>query len=358
MHRMAATGFVVCAVMLVAADAPKDPNVKALEAKGLLRSGAAFVLAEEKVVLEGMKGLRQARGAAERETSRRKAAEARIAANQKLIKDGTKEFKELEKRLPKMKDVSIHNRTVTRMNALADRVKGAIEGQKDLEEEANKISAEAKTKFIEELTALAPKVDAAAAKYKALAADAGVKSAVAKLNAGANPKVSIGPSPEFNRAIDDVATWRSQIESEAIPMRDDGGVFSIEAVVNGERIRMLVDTGASYVTLPFEVAKKVGLTPGEQDPTVQMKLANGAVIDGKLMSLKTVRVGRFTVDNCACVVFQEGLTDAATILGGSYLSHFVVKMNQSTRELHLTEVGEGKTTAGASGVNSSDADGQ
>ena len=46
----------------------------------------------------------------------------KIAANQKLIKDGTKEFKDLEKRLPKIKDVQTHNRIVTRMNALVDQL--------------------------------------------------------------------------------------------------------------------------------------------------------------------------------------------------------------------------------------------
>jgi predicted aspartyl protease len=74
-------------------------------------------------------------------------------------------------------------------------------------------------------------------------------------------------------------------------------------------------------------------------------LANGTVIEGKMVTLKSVRLGRFTVDNVTCVVFQEGLTDAATMLGSSFLSHFVVKLNQSTRELYLTEVGDGKAPA-------------
>jgi predicted aspartyl protease len=56
------------------------------------------------------------------------------------------------------------------------------------------------------------------------------------------------------------------------------------------------------------------------------------------MSLKSVRVGRFSVDNVSCVVFQEGLTDAQTVLGTSFLSHFVVKLNQRGNELYLTEV--------------------
>ena len=332
-------GCVVC-VAALAADAA-DRQAEALKAKGLVRSGNSIVLADEAPLLEAAKKLRQARGDAQRETVQRKRAEDKIAANKKLIVDGTKEWKDLEKRLPKIKDAQTHNRTVTRMNALAEKVKGAIDGQKDLEAEANQVSSESKTRFVDELLDLAPKAEALAAKYKQLAADAEVKALVDKASAAAkaNPKLALGPSPDFNKAVDDVATWRSQLDSEAIPMRDENGVHSVEVIANGERLRMIVDTGASHITLPFEVAKKVGLTPGEQDPTVQMRLANGSVIEGKLMTLKTVRVGRFGADNVSCVVLQEGLTDAQTMLGTSFLSHFVVKMSQRSNELYLTEVG-------------------
>ena len=329
------------------ADLKPDPNADALKDKGLVKSGDAFVLADEAPVLSAAKSLRLARKQADRESLLRKKAEDKVAANQKFIKDGVKEYKDLEKRLAKVKDVSTHNRMVGRMNALASKVKESIDNQKDLEAEANKVSSEAKTKYIDELMALAPKVDAAAAKYKMLAADLAVKSVIDRLNAKGGAKVAVRPSPEFNAAVDEVATWRSQIDSEAIPLREDHGVYSVEVLVNGERLRMLVDTGASHVTLPYEVAKKLDLTPGENDPTVQMQLADGVLVDGKLMTLKSVRVGRFTVENVSCIVFPEGLPKASTILGTSFLSHFVVKLSQSAGELYLTEVGDGKKpTAG------------
>jgi clan AA aspartic protease (TIGR02281 family) len=355
-------GLVVCVVTffgapdaggLTAADAPAkaeakpDPHADALQKKGLARSGGAIVLAEEAEVLEGMKELRGARKQADREALLRKKAEDKVAANQKFIKDGTREFRDLEKRLPKIKDVTAHNRTVTRMNALVTKVKEAIESQKDLEEEANKVPVEGQTRFVDGLMELAPKVDALAAKYKTAAAEAAVKSVVDKVNAGAGTKVKAGPSPEFAMAVDEVGKWRSQVDSEAIPLRAEGGIHSVDVLVNGERVRMIVDTGASHVVLPHEVAQKLNMTPGENDPTVQMKLANGAIIDGKLMTLKSVRVGRFTVDNTSCIVLQEGLSDPPTILGMSYLSHFVVKLGRG--ELHLTEVTEGKKPAAAPG---------
>ena len=341
-------GVAVCMALFVAvprlsrAEAPAEAGAEPLKAKGLVKSGNSYVLAGEPEALEAMKALRDNKRKADRENALRKKAEDKIAANQKFIQDGIKEYKESEKKLPKIKDVNLHNRTVTRLNALAAKVKEAIESQKDLEEAANKVPNEARTKYVESLNTVAPKVEALAAKYKELAADPAVRAALDKANARSNPKVALGPSPDLGKAIDEVATWRSQLESEAIPLREYHGVYTVEAVVNGgDPLHMLLDTGASHVTLPFEVAEKLKLTPGENDPTVQMKLANGAIIEGKLMTVKTVKVGRFTVPNVSCVVLQQGLPDPPIILGTSFLNHFVVKLSQSARELYLTEVGDG-----------------
>ena len=114
----------------------------------------------------------------------------------------------------------------------------------------------------------------------------------------------------------------------------------VDVLLNGEHFMMGLDTGASAVTLPAEVAAKLNIAPGEQDPTVQMQLADGNTIEGKQMTLKTVRVGRFTVPDVTCVVLQKGLPEAPLILGGSFLNHFIVKLDPAANELRLTQIKE------------------
>jgi hypothetical protein len=82
------------------------------------------------------------------------------------------------------------------------------------------------------------------------------------------------------------------------------------------------------------------MVPGEQDPTVHMRLADGNVIEGKEMTLKSVRVGRFTLEDVPCVVLSKDLPNAPLILGGSYLNHFIVKLDPAHGELHLTAIKE------------------
>jgi clan AA aspartic protease (TIGR02281 family) len=331
-----------------AALAADQASLDALKEKGLTPAGNTLVLsAEEPPILDSVKALRQSKRKADMETRARQQAEAKIAANRKIIEDSHKEYEELTARLEKIKDVTAHNRVVTRINLMVSKAKEAAAAQKGLEEDANKVGSEAKTKFVDDLTELAPKLDAVATQYQALAADTQVKAAIAKANASSSAKLALGPSAEFAAAAADVKKWRSEIDSEAIPLRAENGIHLVEALLNSERYMMIVDTGASNVTLPAEVAEKLKIVPGEQDPTIQMRIADGNIIQGKLMSLKTIRVGRFTVENVSCVVLQKGLPNPPIILGGSFLSHFVVKLNQRANELHLTELKDDKAASPA-----------
>ncbi|MDB5297460.1 MAG: hypothetical protein JWO31_3443 [Phycisphaerales bacterium] len=319
-----------------AADA--DP----IAAAKLTKVGTTLVLPDETEVLDGVKALRLTKAAADKEVKARKVIDAKVAEKRKVITDSEKEYRDLETKLPLITKVDIHNRMITRMNRLFADHKLAMAAIKELDEQADKSSTTSKTKYIDELAALASKAGAVSARYTALAADAGVKAAVAKAPSGpGGAKVTLGPSAEFAAAAADLTKWASEVESETIPLRTRGGTRQVEVLLNGEKFGMILDTGASMITLPWDVAGKLEMTPTERDETIQLRLADGAVIEGKLMSLKSVRVGRFTVKDVTCVVLQKGLPDPPLLLGNSFLNQFIVKVDSGKNELHLTELSPG-----------------
>lgn len=324
----------VIGTAVLAAEPAKDP----IGAAGLTKAATAYVLADEAAVLEEVKALRALKLEADKETRARKAIDMQLAAKQKIAKDAEKEWKELETRLPLITKVDIHNRMVTRMNRLVADYKRALESQKELEENASKLSSVATVKFVDKLMLVAPKGEALAEKYTKLASDTSVKAAIDKANVAANPKVPLGPSPDLTTALADVKKWQSEVESQAIPLRESNGIFTAEVLLNNKPFRMGVDTGASSITISAEVATQLDIKLSERDPTVTLKLANGALIQGKEIQLAKVRVGRFTVDNVRCVVLEPGLPDPPLLLGGSFLNHFIVKIDPSKSELHLTEL--------------------
>ena len=70
-----------------------------------------------------------------------------------------------------------------------------------------------------------------------------------------------------------------------------------------------------------------------------MTLADGKVVEGKQMMLKSVRVGTFTIENVECAVLPESLIAAEALLGGSFLNNFTYRLDADSGQLHLAQVG-------------------
>jgi predicted aspartyl protease len=84
------------------------------------------------------------------------------------------------------------------------------------------------------------------------------------------------------------------------------------------------------------------MVPGPADPTIQLTMADGKVVEGKYMVLKSVKVGQFTVHDVDCVVLPKSLVAADPLLGGSFLNNFIVKIDPVAKELHLAAIQDPK----------------
>ena len=99
-------------------------------------------------------------------------------------------------------------------------------------------------------------------------------------------------------------------------VRSADGHYWAEARIDGRAVRVLVDTGASVVSLTREDALHLGLalTPEDFDRPVQT--AAGPT-RAAAVTLTSVSVAGATVEQVQALVFEEGL--AQSLLGMSYL---------------------------------------
>jgi aspartyl protease family protein len=129
------------------------------------------------------------------------------------------------------------------------------------------------------------------------------------------------------------------VASDVIPITIEGNVATVDVTLNGTLTRSLVlDTGASLIALPAELAEQLKIVPGPADPTLHMTLADGRIVEAKLMILKSVRVGQFTAKDVECAVMPKTLVAAEALLGGSFLQNFIVKIDPQAKELHLSAI--------------------
>jgi aspartyl protease family protein len=108
-----------------------------------------------------------------------------------------------------------------------------------------------------------------------------------------------------------------------------GGHFFSQGQINGKSVQLVVDTGASVVSLSAQEAQRVGLNY-QAGQMVQMGTANG-VIPAWRVKLASVRVGDVVVYDVDSVVSSGAMP--YVLLGNSFLAHF--QMTRSNDQMVL-----------------------
>ena len=99
---------------------------------------------------------------------------------------------------------------------------------------------------------------------------------------------------------------------------DRYGQFQTTIEVEGQRLPVLVDTGASFVSLTFEDAGRVGLRPMPSDFKYKTSTANGVALSA-MGELREIRLGSIEVRNVPVLIAARG-SMAHSLLGMSFLS--------------------------------------
>ena len=95
------------------------------------------------------------------------------------------------------------------------------------------------------------------------------------------------------------------------------GHFVVHPSLDGRRIRMMVDTGASLVALSHEDAQRAGIRPEARDYNRPLSTANGTVRAASVR-IQEMRVGDIVVRGVEAVVLPQGRL-GTSLLGMSFL---------------------------------------
>jgi aspartyl protease family protein len=106
------------------------------------------------------------------------------------------------------------------------------------------------------------------------------------------------------------------VESTTL-MADLQGHFTADGEINGRSVRMVVDTGATLVSLPANEARRLGIDY-QKGRKAMMSTANGNA-PAYVVKLDTLRVGGVTVNGVDAVV-MEGNGLIVPLLGMSFLN--------------------------------------
>ena len=102
--------------------------------------------------------------------------------------------------------------------------------------------------------------------------------------------------------------------------RDPSGHYRAEAIINGEKVRVLVDTGATGVAISQSLADQLGL---KSHIAVRTSTANGDAV-AYMVRLKEVRLGGIVAHDVSADI-APGLSGDA-LLGMSFLGRMDIRL--------------------------------
>jgi aspartyl protease family protein len=117
--------------------------------------------------------------------------------------------------------------------------------------------------------------------------------------------------------------------SKVVLSAGSGGHFFTQGQINGRAVQLVVDTGATAVSLSTADAQRIGINYQSGQP-VQMSTANG-VIPAWRVKLASVRIGDVVVYDLDAVVSSGAMP--YVLLGNSFLSRF--QMTRTNEQMVL-----------------------
>jgi aspartyl protease family protein len=109
------------------------------------------------------------------------------------------------------------------------------------------------------------------------------------------------------------------------------GHYRAEALINGEKVNVLVDTGATGVAISQDVANKLNL---KSITAIRTNTANGESI-GYMVRLRSIKVGGVEANDVSAMI-APGL-EGDVLLGMSYLGRMDVRLYKGEMTIKQVE---------------------
>jgi clan AA aspartic protease (TIGR02281 family) len=354
---MRARAIAVLSLMLAIiarADAPSTDSPQTIfDNRGLIQSDVWLVLPYESGVHDGVGQAKQKADSVHVETTSRRDLRFEIQGDKHTIEslldnliDADNQINNaIATRRQMSKDdphygqlIDLYNAALKSRDAASRQIEDAQKDEDNAQKQLGEVP-DARPEYANLIMDTATQAESVAKAYAALAQDSQLTQAIASANTTASPALKLGPSPIFAADLDFLRKAVKDVIDSPIPVRrGDNNELYVQAVLNGTVTQeMMWDSGADLISLSAETARQLGIHPTDHDPEIEMGMAGGQTVKVREVILDSVRLGGFTVKNVPCVVLPDlphGHAD--DLLGDTFQTHFISRMDQRTQQLQLT----------------------
>jgi len=316
-----------------------------LREKGIRVGAAGLSLQSEIDLSKRLRGIAKVRRNLLATMRQQSIADGRVTENKAAITNFTQLNVRLNGQLANIgaNQIRLNNKLIGAINANESQLQLFRENGLQLDQEANAARAktnEVRETYIQTVLDLREIADAISDQYEQLASDRELGDVIGQLDDATGKKYAWKQSPSFRSSLRRLKSLEDTVLSENIPLQvERGGTMNVSVVIDGKHTEeMILDSGASLISLPQDVAARCGITVKPTDRTIILELADGSQISGKLARISSVRVGKFTVEDVECAVLGPEAVNASPLLGMSFLGNFKFEINAQEGKLTMVKV--------------------
>ncbi len=317
---------------------------KILQGEGLRKSGKSIQPTNSTEISRALTGLTRQQRELKLIQQSWKAAEAKVNANRIQLQQLNAQVGELNLQLARVAGVNVqaNNQLVGLIEANRAQIRAAMTNRESLKEQ---LAAE-RAKLTEAETSYAETVLAIRADYEKLHEELSKSLQKKETQIALRVMATNFETPQelsaeiILKSIDKrLERVEQEIFRESIPLvPGSGGSLGVTVVVGSKPMYMIVDSGASMVTLPAKSAVELGVEVPVDARQVTLVMADGRTIPARAVILPRVRIGEFEAENVEAAVLDAVATDAEPLLGLSFLQHFKFEINASEKTITLLRV--------------------
>ncbi len=266
-----------------------------------------------------------------------------IAAIRTELKRLNLQYGELNMKLAQVAgvDTSANNRIVGLINATSAQKKNLLDQQEQLKAElaTHRVALnQAEAEYAETILTIRRDFDAIRERVEASLRDDQAQIALRVMHVNFDtpeqPTAEMILQPVDKR----IERIEQEVFSESIRLDVERGALYVTVVIGNKTARMVVDSGASIVSLPPATAAQLGIVVPRDAPEMRLVLADGRGIPAHGVTIPKVRVGEFEAENVEAAVLDVSAVEAEPLLGMSFLGNFKFEIDTAEKTLKLLRV--------------------
>lgn len=323
---------------------------KILLIAGLRRSGNSLQCTDAAEFSRLLSGLARSRRELRLQQQASAESQAKLTALDNELDQLQRQDGELNLQLARIAglDVTKNNRIVAMINATRVQM-GQLQKQRAAHEKAAQAARgqvnTAEQTYAESVFQVRKRFDELEQTIDTHLQDGQVKIAISVIHANFDVPTEIDAGQIIRAVENRLRDFEKEVFQETIALEVSlsGALFTMVSV-NQQSVRMVIDSGATLITLPADAAAELHVVVPDDAPILRMQLANGQQISGRRIVLASVRVGQFEAKDVDAVVLEPFAQKAEPLLGLSYLDRYKFELDPAGKTLGLLRVDESDDT--------------